>query len=163
MTAPTITRSKRIAPREILTVTATLHGEPAYFSVTGELRDTRLRRDGGIVACGTLHDEILEHFPELAPLVALHLSTADGVPMHAVANGLYWLGLSDFPDARNLDTFAEQWRCTPQEAASIAAYVTSDPNPSEALHALIRAEYGPRWKAEADAGLALLSQNDDDQ
>jgi len=156
----TLTMSKRIAPREILTATATLHGEPAYFSVTGELRDTRLRRDGGIVACGCLHAEILQHFPKLAPIVALHLSTADGVPMHAVVNGLYWLGLSSYPDARNLETFAKHWRCTAEEAASIDAYVTSDPNPSEALHALVRAEWAPRWKAEADAALALLAPDD---
>ena len=40
---------------------------------------------------GMLHDLILEHCPELAPLADLHISDINGVPMHAVENGWYWL------------------------------------------------------------------------
>jgi hypothetical protein len=40
---------------------------------------------------GCLHDATLRAFPELAPLVALHLSDSEtGEPMHAEANGLYF-------------------------------------------------------------------------
>jgi hypothetical protein len=52
-----------------------------YFSVTGETKHS----------CGCLHDEILKSRPDLKPLVDLHLSDLDGVPMHAEANGWYWL------------------------------------------------------------------------
>lgn len=40
-------------------------------------------------SCGCLHDEIAEHFPELAPLIKWHLCSSDG-PMHYLANTLYF-------------------------------------------------------------------------
>jgi hypothetical protein len=40
---------------------------------------------------GAGHDEILKHFPQFADLAALHLSDINGVPMHAEANGWFWL------------------------------------------------------------------------
>lgn len=52
-----------------------------YFSITANA----YRRGG------CLHDEILELRPDLKPFVDLHSSDLDGVPMHAVANGFYWL------------------------------------------------------------------------
>lgn len=52
-----------------------------YFSLTLHARDRG----------GCCHDEILEACPQLAPLAALHLSDADGAPMHAHENGFYWL------------------------------------------------------------------------
>lgn len=55
-------------------------GKP-YFSITAN----------SIHACGCLHDEILEVMPELKPFVDLHLSDLNGIPMHAVENGFYWL------------------------------------------------------------------------
>ena len=69
-----------------------------YFSLTGEIsRNDRRYRDP-ILACGQITDEILHHFPKLAPLAAVHLSAADGQPMHAEANARYWAGLSTYPD-----------------------------------------------------------------
>lgn len=58
------------------------------FAITGEVRDPRVRRDSGIVACGCLHDEIAAAFPELAPLIRWHLTATDG-PMHYAANAVY--------------------------------------------------------------------------
>ena len=64
----------------------------AYFSLTGEIsRNDRRYRDP-IITCGCIHDEILNHFPQLAPLALVHLSGPDGQPMHAEANALYWAG-----------------------------------------------------------------------
>lgn len=39
-------------------------------------------------ACGCLHDDIADAFPELAPLIKWHLSATDG-PMHYLANTIY--------------------------------------------------------------------------
>lgn len=39
-------------------------------------------------AGGCIHDEIVEHFPELAPYIKWHLTSSDG-PMHYIANTLY--------------------------------------------------------------------------
>jgi hypothetical protein len=58
------------------------------FAITGEIYKPG-RRD--CEACGMLHKEIAEHFPELAPFIKWHLTSTDG-PMHYVANTLYWLG-----------------------------------------------------------------------
>lgn len=57
-----------------------------YFSLTGELIE-----NGRAVAWGCMHEEALEHFPELKPLVDLHLCNDEGVPSHCGANVLYWL------------------------------------------------------------------------
>jgi hypothetical protein len=48
-----------------------------YFSIT--------------VAGAPQHELVLKLWPDLAPLVALHLSDVDGAPHSAEANGWYWL------------------------------------------------------------------------
>lgn len=58
------------------------------FSITGEVIDKRERRDGGIVMCGCIHEEIARVFPELADLIQWHLTGAEG-PMHYIANTVY--------------------------------------------------------------------------
>jgi hypothetical protein len=67
-----------------------------HFSACGEVSNAESRkrrnRDDQVIACGCMHDVILAAWPEAAPLVALHLSSArTGEPMHAEANGFYWL------------------------------------------------------------------------
>lgn len=52
-----------------------------HFSVTAHTYDS----------AGCQHELILKHFPELKSLIALHLSDKDGIPLHAVENGFYWL------------------------------------------------------------------------
>jgi hypothetical protein len=69
-----------------------------YFSLTGEIsRNDRRYRDP-IITCGQITDEILHHFPQLAPLAVVHLSDAGGHPIHSEANARYWAGLSTYPD-----------------------------------------------------------------
>lgn len=66
-------------------------GNP-YFSITADLYEKgKPLTDRNCIACGCLHEEILAVAPELKPFVDLHLSTLEGVPMHAVENGFYWL------------------------------------------------------------------------
>ena len=63
-------------------------GNPhAYVSVTAEIWR---KNANDCDSCGQLHTEVLEHFPELADLVQLHLVSVDGTPMHYVANAKYW-------------------------------------------------------------------------
>lgn len=67
-------------------------GQAPHFSVTCQVVTTESRRRRDIAGGGCLHDLALEYWPELAPIVALHLAHADdGTPMHAEGNGFYWL------------------------------------------------------------------------
>lgn len=82
-----------IEGKRLVTVDCHMEGsfksQRPYFSVTGTDRDLRYRDS---MSSGAIHETILQVFPELAPIVALHLSDDNGVPMHAEANGWYWAG-----------------------------------------------------------------------
>jgi hypothetical protein len=71
-----------------------------YYSITGSVKKLDKRYRDPVITCGCIHDIILEHYPELAPLVKVHLGEADGTPMHAEANSRYWSGLSKWADGR---------------------------------------------------------------
>lgn len=65
-----------------LPITITITTNDGYWSITGTYDR----------ACGCIHSEILQARPDLAPIVAIHLSDANtGQPMHAEANGWYWI------------------------------------------------------------------------
>jgi len=66
----------------------------ASFAVTAEIR-----RGRKVDACGCLHDEIREHFPELAPLLRFHLLDDTG-PLHYIANTTYWARQGELDHAR---------------------------------------------------------------
>lgn len=72
-----------------------------YFSITGEIRKTDRRYRDPVIMCGAIHEEILRYFPELAPLVQVHLSGPDGQPTHAEANARYWAGLTKYEPHTN--------------------------------------------------------------
>lgn len=55
------------------------------FAITGEI-NVPGHRDRG--ACGCIHDEIAEYFPELKPLIQWHLQDQKA-PMHYFANAVY--------------------------------------------------------------------------
>jgi hypothetical protein len=66
-----------------------------YFSLT-----MTAHRKGFPDQCysgGADHETILKHYPRFADLAALHLSSIDGEPMHAVENGWYQLA-GCYPD-----------------------------------------------------------------
>lgn len=51
---------------------------------------TRKRQGRDCDLAGCIHDAILAAFPNLAPVVAVHLADLGGLPMHAKANGWYF-------------------------------------------------------------------------
>ena len=95
-----------VVKRLRLTVTGELvkHKGNSYphYSITGQVSRKDKRYRDPIITCGAIHDTILLHFPELAPLVTAHLSEADGTPIHAEANARYWGGLSKWSDGRTM-------------------------------------------------------------
>lgn len=123
---------------------------------------------------GAGHDTILRYFPQFADLAALHLSDIDGVPMHAEANGWYWLagalggageqyhgGNSTFPPSRRpLEIFADHCRISLDEARAIRNECLDEfgNNPdrwtaARAVMTLRLNDMRPRWKAEAEAAI----------
>jgi hypothetical protein len=81
-----------------------LSGQPQFFSITGDIQ-RQAKNNRWMEECGgCIHDEILQHFPHLAPLVQVHLSDENGVPMHAYSNAAYWAktGKPHHPDMEML-------------------------------------------------------------
>lgn len=83
-----------------------------YFSLTAE------GRDNGSEFGGCCHEEILKHWPDLQPLVDLHLSDIDGVPMYAVENGFFHLGGTHW-ERPKFDVAARHFRITEAEARKL--------------------------------------------
>jgi hypothetical protein len=126
------------------------------FSVTGELYEPhgtwsgaaqfRNGRESDMGGC--IHEEVLEAFVGLKPIVDLHLSDLDGAPMHAEANGWYFYSDYDGKGANVPDPYDVACR-----------HLRVDAIPS----GLTREEFGafvdeqrPRWKTEADHARALI-------
>ena len=151
----------------LISVEATLYhladNARAYWSVTGEVYRPGAR---DIEAGGCIHDEVLAYWPELAPVVRLHLSDEDGTPMYAAENGLYWLGATRW-DPYNRERVASHFRITPEEADALRDRITvrwkedaagfwimeHDPQ----VYAAELARMAERWKAEAAAALEILT------
>lgn len=152
--------------RVVLKVHGGLHyikGNSApYFSLTGDGYENGRESFGG--AC---HEVILERAPEFADLAALHLSDIDGVPMHALANGFYYLGGSLVTDSLsrkspNFSYAAKHFRITEEEARQLvrdyfgdyysetAGFLARNPmrEAKERLSVWVEAQRD-RWKEEA--------------
>ena len=135
-----------------------------YFSITAEERTST----GKLTASGCMHEEILAAHPEYADFVALHLSDINGIPMHAVENGWYWLvssmgGLGEKYFHENqteaFDFFCNHCRITAIEADTIRAQMrelyelTDTPDTAKCVWVEICESMKPRWKEEADAAI----------
>lgn len=119
---------------------------------------------------GCCHEHILSLKPELAPFVALHLSTWQGVPMHSAANAWYWFQ-GAFPEAASSkyhggtgssaktpdecrDTFASYIRATPEQVGEIAAML---PRSQDELQAALEdLAFPEQWQREAQAAIRQL-------
>jgi hypothetical protein len=155
-------------PSYTLSATAKLYslGDQApYFSLTGELCNLRKRNDP-VEMGGCMHEELVREWPELAPLAAIHLSDENGVPMHAVDNGAYWLGFSVYKTAtvqgnKEVDLpyfpyFCNLWRVSEEEARAIYMRVSDSEFPKKAALTDEATWMADRWKAEADKALAII-------
>ncbi len=93
----------------------------AYFSIGGDI--FRLAKNGRKVweSGGCIHDDIIKHFPQLQPLVDIHLADEEGVPMHAYANAAYWAGHTRWQ--KESDTLAKHLRVSKDEANEMTTYI----------------------------------------
>ena len=126
-----------------------------HFSVTVDAPDAMN------VVTGCAHGEVLKRYPDMADIVALHLSTPDGVPMHALANAWYWW--SDYdgrgvhlntPERDRFDVLADHLRIdrADVDALDLPTFrMAGDEYPAEFV-AYIGAQR-ERWQREADEAI----------
>lgn len=105
-----------------------------YFTITGEMKD----------CCGCIHDEIMKYHPEFKDLIDMHLSDIDGIPMHCVENGWYWMGKTKWEPA-NVKNIARHFRIDEKTAEELIEMETK-----EELIAWVET-MKPVWKKEAEA------------
>jgi len=141
--------------RKIIIATAYLHkigNQEPYFSITGTVYQRRpgalTLREKDVITTGCIHDDILKAWPDLADLVALHLSDINGAPMYAVENGWYWNGGTKWQEYKR-ETLAAHLRVSLEEADRVHATCTT----KEQFAAYVEAQRD-RWKAEAEAAIA---------
>lgn len=112
------------------------------FSITGMAWTLQGEEDFG----GCCHEEILAVKPELKLFIDLHLSDANGMPMHAIANGFYHATNS------SIETLMNYMRVNKIEAQQL---IKAE---DELRFAFIAHNIGlvNRWKAEAEKAILLL-------
>jgi hypothetical protein len=145
-------------PKNFIEANAVLNkigNQKPYFSLTG-----RIVENGRVATCGACHDEILEAFPELDDLVAIHLSDIDGKPMHSLEDGKYWAGFTKWQNG-NIKYLSELLRISEksaqrlsydslvEEARNIKEDTGKDVLPEE-LFKDFHDRQLRRWKQEAD-------------
>lgn len=162
---------KKETPQGLLEIhisTDGCNGKP-YFSVTADFyenRESGNKSPRRWTMGGCLHEEIISADPELRPLVNIHLSDMDGIPMHAEANGWYWLAKAAGipqkyePDQSELDSFAlfmSHARMEGKEAHELLKEIKFAENPREKWGELCEA-MKPRWKKEAAEALDMIEK-----
>lgn len=153
-----------------IVVTAELHSigdQEPYFSITGDIHWQAANNRWVFVAGGCIHDEIIEHFPELEPLVAIHLSNQDGVPLHAYENAAYWAGATKWQE-RNIGSLAKHLRINEKVAAHMCEWVDNFYGtdfdvitPTSEAWATACEEFGllTEWKNDAETAKQILETN----
>jgi len=158
-----VTKSGRVIPArfDVRAQLVQLDGNPRpYFSITGDVRRTVGGGDRTLV-CGCIHDEILHVWPDLAPLVRVHLSDDRGVPVHAAANAAYWAGETKY-QPRDVARLADHLRVDHATAAAMADLAVSIDGESRAAvwSAVVFDRFGmaARWADDAAAARAMLRE-----
>jgi hypothetical protein len=117
-----------------------------YFSITANVYEaTGKPGRPALLYSGCCHGAIQAITSHFDDVIALHLSDINGVPMHAVANGAYWMGDSKYQmfDATKAKA---HFRCNDEELKE--AYKAMKEN---RLADYVNTTFVPRWKQEADA------------
>lgn len=130
-----------------------------YFSLTAH------GYDNGSEFGGCCHDDILKQWPDLQPLVDLHLSDVDGVPMHALEIVFYHLGGTLWGRPK-FEVAARHFRISETEARQLVAELFGDSfsptggflskgeaNKAKARLAVWVESQKPRWRKEADTAI----------
>lgn len=118
------------------------------FSVTGEIYEGgKPLTDENLLACGRIHDEIAEYFPEFEPFIKLHLADCEGAPMYAVENGFYHL-----KNDMTKEKFCNYYRIKPEQ------YDILKESKNELQFAFSLFELGivKQWKEEAKEAIKIL-------
>lgn len=147
----------------VITASLSSLGDQApHFSVQGETWTNeaafKAQRENAMHSAGMLHDLVLELFPFLAPVVALHLADRYGVPMHAEANGWYWYSDNDGQGIHNLYS-SPYASLTPHERAAAHLRVRPELLPLYLTRPAFSAfvdSLRPQWKLEAERALDLI-------
>lgn len=137
--------------------THSMGSQAPYFSLTGTIyrskRGARAQSDASWISGGCIHDEILEAFPNLAPIEALHLAdVATGEPMHAAANGWHYYRQGDYEGAARVLRVDVSELPVAFEGDDVSGAVDE-----ETFMAFAESLRG-RWAQEAERGIALLLQ-----
>ena len=157
-----VTRSGNVRPARFDVRAALVHlqgNDRPYFTVTGEIRRT-LGGGDRMITCGCIHDDILHFWPDLAPVVAVHLADDRGVPMHAAANAAYWAGETKY-QRRDVAALARHLRVSESDAAEMAELaVTIYCESRAAAWVAVFDRFGVwgRWQRDADTARALLRE-----
>ena len=146
-----------------------------HYSITGDVKILDRRYRDPFIMGGAIHENIISYFPQLAPLVRVHLSDLEGIPLHAEANARHWAGLSKWSDGSPMSPRTNYGRY-PLETASdglewsplmLANHLRVEvPEAREIREALARgvtwrqilelSKLPDRWAREAAAARALL-------
>jgi hypothetical protein len=145
------------------------------FSITADVYEKNGRGYGLMwrdYMRGCCHNHILSLRPELAPFVALHLSTWQGVPMHSASNAWYWFqGMQ--PEAADSKYHAETGSSpkTPDECRAIFAdHIRATPEQVQQIEAMLpRSQvelqvimedmgFFEQWQREAQAAIRQLEE-----
>ena len=133
-----------------------------YFSITGNVikRDKRFRDP--YISGGCIHETILKYFPDLAPLVLVHLSGPDGVPMHAESNARYWAGFSTYTDGSPMGEYKPSMLAKHLQADKATAQAVRDGFSKGIAWDRITKDLGliELWSSQAGKARSLMVTNE---
>lgn len=138
---------KKIGEREVIRVNIRLSDKCNNgfneFAITGDIYKNNKFQMGG-----SIHEEILKHFPEFKIFIDLHLRDAKGVPMYPVVNGFYFL------KNKEINKLQHHLRCNDEEL-NIIKKATSE---KDLAYLIYKCGLMKKWEEEAQKGIKKLEE-----